>query len=89
MHHLSHLQSYQVKHFILLYRSGKLILGATVVATGTVLGGMYYANNNPAFRKNVEKNIPFSAAVFNSVLGKDSPGAQATGKTPSIKPVSH
>ena len=56
---------------VLFYiRAGKVFLGTTLLATGAVVGGVYYANVDPKFRQNVEDTIPYSSSLLNAILGK-------------------
>jgi hypothetical protein len=66
---------------ILFYiRAGKVVLGTTLLATGVIVGGVYYANIDSKFRQTVEDNVPYASSLFNSVLGKSEPKSKTPPK---------
>ena len=66
-------------------RAGKVFLGTTVIATGVVIGGIYYANVDPKFRQTIEDRVPYSSALFNAVLGKSEQKPKTVPKKASVR----
>jgi hypothetical protein len=55
---------------ILCYvRAGKCFLGTTLLATGAIVGGVYYATTDPKFRQTVEDKVPHSSSLLGAILG--------------------
>ena len=60
-----------------------MFLGTTLLATGVIVGGVYYANINSEFRQTVEDNVPYATSLFDVILGKGEPKSKTPpGKAP-------
>jgi uncharacterized membrane protein len=55
--------------YVLFYvRAGKCFLGTTLLATGAIVGGVYYATIDPKFRQTVEDKVPHSSSLLGAIL---------------------
>ncbi|KAK7138476.1 hypothetical protein R3I94_013947 [Phoxinus phoxinus] len=68
--------------------AGKIVAAGLLTVGGGVGGTILYAKWDPKFRAGVEKSVPYSDQVFETVLGPPAPPATAALKRPGkIEPL--